>query len=489
MTTAQTRPAERHRPLFHFTPARHWLNDPNGLLHFGGEYHLFFQHNPFGSTHGHMSWGHAVSRDLLAWEDLGVALPEREGRAIFSGSAVVDWHNTSGLGLPDVPPLVALYTGHREGHQAQYLAYSRDRGRTWHDLGEVPVLDRGKCDFRDPKVFWHSGTERWVMAVAHPTERQVEIFRSPSLRDWTSESLFGPAGDTSGPWEVPELFPLMDEDGLERWVLKVDVYPGRPAGGSGCQYFVGTFDGRTFSPTTPARWLDHGPDFYAALSFSDLPGRRVWLGWMNNWRYASRLPTEPWRGTVSVPRELSLAESAEGPVLRQQPVAELDRPQGAEFGVREHTLRDGVPLILTPHALPALDLSLDLAGRGARRLVLHIGSGDQEEVVISCDLGGRRLVLRRTTAPSVGAPEGFDGEYEAPLTAADHLLSLRILVDRSSVEVFAQDGRVVMTALAFPEEAGWTVRAAVQGGDAEVLRSSVYALRRAAPPRPGSGDP
>ncbi len=457
------------------------MNDPNGLLHFGGEYHLFYQHNPFGPIHGHLSWAHAVSRDLVAWEHLGVALPERPDRAIYSGSAVVDWHNTSGLGLGDVPPFVALYTGHRAGHQAQYLAYSQDRGRTWHDPWERPVLDPGKADFRDPRVFWHGETGRWVMAVAHPAERQVEIFSSPNLRDWTPQSVFGPAGDTRGPWEVPELFALTDERGVDHWVLKVDVYPGRPFGRSGGQYFVGTFDGVTFRPTTPARPLDHGPDFYAALSFSDLPGRRVWLGWMNHWRYASRLPTGPWRGTLSFPRELSLVRSAGGPVLRQRPVAELDRLRGAEFRLTGSPLREGVPLTLTPRARPALDLTLDLAGRGARRLDLLIRGGAREEVVLSHDLEGNRLVLRRRTAPSVGAPEGFDGEYGAPLTAGNGLLSLRVLMHRSSVEVFAEDGRVVMTALAFPEEVGWTVAAVARGGDAEVVRSTVCSLA-ASPP-------
>ncbi len=264
---------EPWRPQFHFSPARNWMNDPNGLVFFAGEYHLFYQYNPFGDRWGHMSWGHAVSRDLVHWEHLPVALFEEGGVMIFSGSAVVDWRNTSGFGRPGRPPLVAIYTGHHtdKPRQNQHIAWSLDRGRTWTKYAGNPVLDIGEADFRDPKVFWHAPTRRWVMVVAWPVQRKVRFYASPNLKEWTHLSDFGPAGSTAGIWECPDLFPLpvqRDRPGdpressraerpasrTSRWVLIVNVGSGAPAGGSGCQYFVGDFDGTRFrlDPSYPS---------------------------------------------------------------------------------------------------------------------------------------------------------------------------------------------------------------------------------------------
>jgi sucrose-6-phosphate hydrolase SacC (GH32 family) len=242
---------EPYRPQFHFTPATNWMNDPNGMVFFDGEYHLFYQYNPFGDKWGHMSWGHAVTRDLVHWEHLPVALYEENGVMIFSGSAVVDWKNTSGFGKDGKPPMIAIYTGHYTGKplQNQHIAYSNDRGRTWTKYSGNPVLDIGEKDFRDPKVMWHEPTGRWVMSVAWPVPRKVRFYSSPDLKQWTHLSDFGPAGSTTGIWECPDLFPLRagGRRGVEKWVLVVNVGSGAPAGGSGCQYFVGDFDGKNFT--------------------------------------------------------------------------------------------------------------------------------------------------------------------------------------------------------------------------------------------------
>jgi len=279
---AQPAPSYREpwRPQFHFTPPTNWMNDPNGLVHYDGEYHLFYQFNPFGDKWGHMSWGHAVSRDLTHWKHLPVALHEENDIMIFSGSAVVDWKNTSGFGRNGKPPLVAIYTGHytKKPLQNQQIAYSNDRGRTWTKYAGNPVLDIGEKDFRDPKVIWHEPTKRWIMTVAWPVHRQVRFYSSPNLKDWTHLSDFGPAGSTNGIWECPDLFPMavkevaaggsiLDQSGpdtafsepragelsgaragrqIQKWVLIVNVGSGAPAGGSGGQYFVGDFDGREF---------------------------------------------------------------------------------------------------------------------------------------------------------------------------------------------------------------------------------------------------
>lgn len=248
---AQEPGREPFRPQFHFTPARHWMNDPNGMVYYNGEWHLFYQYNPFGNTWGHMSWGHAVSRDLVRWEHLPLALAEEDGIMIFSGSAVVDWKNSTGFGRDGKPPLVAIYTGHREGRQDQRLASSNDQGRTWTKYSGNPVLDVKMADFRDPKVFWHEGTSKWIMTVALSTEKKVHFYASDDLKSWKYTGEFGPSGEVGGLWECPDLFPLSVGD-TTKWVLIVNINPGGPAGGSACQYFIGSFDGARFAADAPA---------------------------------------------------------------------------------------------------------------------------------------------------------------------------------------------------------------------------------------------
>src|SRR4051812_41450762 len=247
---AQTTYQEPFRPQFHWTPARNWMNDPNGLVYYKGEYHLFYQYNPAGSTWGNISWGHAVSRNLVDWQELPVAIPDAPDGYIFSGSAVVDRENTSGFGTRENPPMVAIYTRatHQCCSQAQALAYSLDRGRTWTKYAGNPVLDIGSGEFRDPKVFWYAPAQRWIMAVVKATEHKVAFYGSSNLKSWTHLSDFGPANATGGVWEVPDLFPLaVDGDRRHtKWVLIVNINPGGIAGGSGAQYFVGDFDGTRF---------------------------------------------------------------------------------------------------------------------------------------------------------------------------------------------------------------------------------------------------
>src|SRR5215207_2428265 len=290
------------RPQYHFTPPQNFMNDPNGLVFYDGEYHLFYQYNPFGDVWGHMSWGHAVSRDLIHWEHLPVALHEEDGVMIFSGSAVVDWQNTSGFGNANFPPLIAIYTGHSEVEQNQNLAYSNDRGRTWTKYSGNPVIAIGSRDFRDPKVFWHEPTHCWVMVTALADQQKVRFDSSPDLIHWTHLSNFGPEGRVDNEWECPDIF-LMNvegQPGFQKWVLKVDVNHSILG-----QYFVGHFDGLCFindASSDQVLRVDYGKDFYAAQSWSNTSvGRRIWIGWMNNWDYAKVIPTAPWRGLFSIP--------------------------------------------------------------------------------------------------------------------------------------------------------------------------------------------
>jgi fructan beta-fructosidase len=461
---------EPYRPQFHFTPARNWMNDPNGLVFFDGEFHLFYQTNPFGDRWGHMSWGHAVSPDLVHWQHLPLALAEEKGVMAFSGSAVVDWKNSSGFGREGRPPLVAVYTGHytEKPLQNQHLAYSNDRGRTWTKHAGNPVLDIGQKDFRDPKVLWHAPSGRWVMVVAWPEERKVRFYASPDLKTWSHLADFGPAGATGGIWECPDLFPLPVEGapGESRWVLIVNLNPGGPAGGSGSQYFVGDFDGSRFTLdesegggaplSTAPLWLDHGPDFYAAVTWSDVPaqdGRRIALGWMSNWDYAQDVPTSPWRSAMSVPRALTLRRTPEGLRLRQEPVRELDGlRRGAPRQFSGGTVAEAAAWLARQASLPSLlDVELTLSGvTAATPFALELSTGPDERTTIAYDPAGRRLAVDRARSGHVGFQATFAGRHEAPLRLADGLCRLRLLLDESSLEVFAQDGEAVITSLLFP---------------------------------------
>jgi fructan beta-fructosidase len=244
--------AEPYRPQFHYTPAKNWMNDPNGLVYYMGEYHLFYQHNPDGNSWGNMSWGHAVSTDLVHWKELPLAIPHDENEMVFSGSAVIDYENTTGFGSRANPAMVAVYTSARKNGpgQDQSLAYSLDRGRTWTKYDGNPVLDIDNNEFRDPKVQWYAPTQSWLMTIVKATERKVAFYSSKDLKSWTHLSDFGPQGAVGGVWECPDLFPLpVDGKSKEqKWVLLVSLNPGHLYGGSGTQYFVGEFDGTTFTP-------------------------------------------------------------------------------------------------------------------------------------------------------------------------------------------------------------------------------------------------
>jgi fructan beta-fructosidase len=374
---AQTTFQEPFRPQFHFTPERNWMNDPNGLVYHDGEYHLFYQYNPFGDKWGHMSWGHAVSSDFVHWKHLPLALSEQGEVMIFSGSAVVDSSNSSGFGKDDQPPMVAIYTGHREETkhakrvEDQRLAYSNDGGRTWAHYSGNPVIDIGSPEFRDPKVFWHEPTNQWIMVVVLSKEKKVRLYASHDLKKWTQLSEFGPAGAWRDPiiWECPDLFPLEveREPSATKWVLIVNINPGGPAGGSGSQYFVGEFDGTRFTPDDAegTLWVDYGSDFYAAVTWSNVPesdGRRILLGWMSNWDYTQHIPTSPWRSAMTVPRSLRLERTSKGLRLVQEPYlffrnrkrfstfrGETDR---TGIGGREDLVRQSGPAILCKEDRP-----------------------------------------------------------------------------------------------------------------------------------------
>ncbi len=611
------------RPQYHFTPQAHWMNDPNGLVFYQGEYHLFYQFNPFGNTWGHMSWGHAVSHDLIHWKHLPLALAEADGMMIFSGSAVVDWHNSSGFGKDGKPPLVAIYTGCRangDGTQFECIAYSNDKGRTWTKYVGNPVIDRHSKDFRDPKVQWYEPSHQWIMTVSLSAEHKVCFYGSSNLKDWKLLSQFGPAGATGGVWECPDLFELPVEGTDERrWVLAVNINPGSVAGGSGGQYFIGQFDGtrfiadahshpqaepefvppgpviadfegpdygawkttgEAFGPgpatgrladqnpvdgyvghglvnsyyhgdattgtlTSPAltisrpylnfligggsqketrmdllvagkvvrtasgqdserlawrswdvreflnqqatlqivdqatggwghisvdqimladapahaaseaaQWFDYGPDYYAAVSWSDIPksdGRRLWIGWMNNWEYGQEVPTSTWRSTMSIPREVGLRKVGSEILLVQKPAREVEYLREKHFVLQSSDVSAANAWITHNHiAGQQLELKFDLQPSTTGVQGVKVLQGAHEATVIGVNRDNGQVFVNRTQSGNANFDPKFSGVYSAPLAKATERVSLDIWVDAGSVEVFVNNGDRLFTALVFP---------------------------------------
>ena len=317
---------EDFRPNFHFTPEENWMNDPNGMFYLNGTYHLYFQYYPEGNVWGPMHWGHATSKDMITWEEQPIALFPDEKGYIFSGSAVVDENNTSGFGKDGKTPVIAIFTYHdpvgekegREDYQSQAIAYSLDEGKTWTKYKGNPVIPNpGIKDFRDPKVIWDDINKQWLMALA--TKEKTLLYTSQDLKEWEKLSEFGEkTGAHNGVWECPDLFPMQVEGSNEqKWVLIQSLNPGGYNGGSGTQYFVGDFDGKNFEPVAGMEaleekhpfWIDFGRDNYAGVTWSNIPdedGRHLFLGWMSNWLYAEKVPTETWRSSMTVARELKL---------------------------------------------------------------------------------------------------------------------------------------------------------------------------------------
>lgn len=482
---------EDYRPQFHFTPARNWMNDPNGPIYYEGEYHLFYQYNPFGIQWGHMSWGHAVSSDLVHWKPLPLALAEENGVMIFSGSTVVDWNNSSGFcsGTGTKPPscLVAIYTGNSDRLQTQNLAYSNDKGRTWTKYAGNPVIDLHLAEFRDPKVFWHEPTSKWVMVTVLASQHKVRFFGSTDLKHWTALSDFGPAGATGGAWECPDLFPLpVDGDVSQtKWVLSVNLNPGGVAGGSGNQYFVGSFDGTSFTSEVSAGktlWADYGADFYASTSFAALPrsdGRRIWLGWLSNWSYGANVPTDPWKGVQSIPRALTLRRFADGIRLVQEPVAELRMLRQRHTVIENRSVEAANRLLYSKGVRgETIEIVAEISPQGASEFGLRVRKGGGQETVIGVNAEKQELFVDRARSGNVTFDKHFSTREAGPITlAAGKSVKLHILVDRSSVEVFGNDGETVLSEAIFPKRSSDGIELYSRDGRARVLKMDVWNLK------------
>jgi fructan beta-fructosidase len=459
---------QQHRPQFHFTPPQMWMNDPNGMVYLDGEYHLFYQHYPDSTVWGPMHWGHAVSKDLIRWEHLPIALYPDSLGYIFSGSAVVDKQNTSGFGRDGRPPLVAIYTYHsedgaREGRndfQTQGIAYSLDNGRTWEKYDGNPVLQNpGIRDFRDPKVFRHEESGQWIMILA--VLDHVELYGSKDLKAWTKLSEFGKsAGAHGGVWECPDLFPLpVEGQQTQKWVMLVSINPGGIYGGSATQYFIGDFDGKEFTNDNTAEsvlWLDHGKDNYAGVTWSNIPeqdGRRIFMGWMSNWQYANVVPTENWRSAMTIARTLELKNTAAGLRLTSTPVKEIDDLRGQTYDlplqqiVATQELAD-VPFdVSTAEIVLEFELSADDNDFGVK-----LSNERGQAVTIGFNAPDNRFYVDRSRSGKSDFSDAFEGIHSAPRLSTDKSVKFHLLVDVASVEVFADDGEVVLTDIFFPDE-------------------------------------
>jgi len=448
--------SEKNRPQFHYSPRTGWMNDPNGMVYFEGDYHLFYQFYPDTTVWGPMHWGHAVSTDLLHWEEKPVALfPDAMGY-IFSGSAVFDRANSSGLGTADNPPLVAIFTYHNpnleskggERFQTQGVAYSTDGGETWQKYDGNPVLDNpGIRDFRDPKVRWHDATGQWVMTLA--VKDRIQFYTSGNVLDWNLASSFGAnLGAHGGVWECPDLFPLPFEDGI-KWVLLVSINPGAISGGSGTQYFVGDFDGKTFIPEQgDTLWLDHGSDNYAGVTWSNT-GEGLFIGWMSNWDYAQTVPTDNWRSAMTLPRQLSLFRDTDGIMrVRSSPVS-LEAIKGANVQQRQElVLQQGSPRLFDNVALSNIHFTLNPGEADTVKIAFSNDQGEAVRLTIALKTG--IYVLDRSAAMKDNFSDSF-AEVDVLEYAVRDKVELQIIKDHGSVELFIDGGRRVMTNLIFPE--------------------------------------
>ncbi len=446
-TNAKLTNESLYRPSFHFTPKQGWMNDPNGMIFLNGQYHLFFQHYPDSTVWGPMHWGHATSSDLVQWKEQPIALYPDSIGMIFSGSAVLDKNNTSGLGRSGIAPLVAIYTQHympgekagRTDFQNQSIAYSLDEGKTWTKYAGNPVLKTPNIkDFRDPKVIWHAPTQKWIMSLA--VADHVEFYSAPNLINWTKESELGKnAFAHGGVWECPDLLHF-NLNGKIIWVLLVSMNPGGPNGGSATQYMVGDFDGHTFKPySNDIKWMDYGPDNYAGVSFSNVEDRNILIGWMSNWNYANVVPTEKWRSAMTVPRELSLIEqnnknaNSNDFLLVSSPVKEMKKAF-SEIMSKENVIPNRIDL----KEMKAVDFEIILSNTF------------NEKLVVGYHADKKQFYIDRTKAGVSNFNDGFAAVAVAPRLSFATNMDLSILLDKTSIELFADGGRTVMTTLFFP---------------------------------------
>ena len=447
---------ESFRPVYHHTPAYGWMNDPNGMFYKDGVYHLYFQYNPYGSVWGNMHWGHSTSTDLMHWKFEGCAIVPDAWGAIFSGSCVVDHENTAGFGKEAV---VAFYTSAKSTPwgdiQMQSMAYSLDNGKTFTKYEGNPILTSSEKDFRDPKVFWYAPGKHWVMILA--VGQHMEIYSSVNLKEWKKESEFGAMqGAHGGVWECPDLVEIPVEGTREKkWVLICNLNPGGPFGGSAAQYFVGSFDGKKFVNESPTqtKWMDWGKDNYATVTWNNAPdGRCIALGWMSNWQYANNVPTRQYRSANTLARDLTLYREGQELYLKSTPSSEVKKARGKKVSIPSFKVSEKHEMVnLFEEKQGAYEVEIVIQNAGASKIAFCLLNDKGEKVSMYYDLNRKQFVMDRSESGKVDFSKDFPAVTVAPVNV-DKELTLRLFVDRSSIEAFGEDGKFVMTNLVFPSQ-------------------------------------
>lgn len=471
---------ESFRSVYHHTPAYGWMNDPNGMFYKDGVYHLYFQYNPYGSVWGNMHWGHSTSTDLMHWKFEGCAIVPDAWGAIFSGSCVVDHENTAGFGKEAV---VAFYTSAKSTPwgdiQMQSMAYSLDNGKTFTKYEGNPIQTSSEKDFRDPKVFWYAPGKHWVMILA--VGQHMEIYSSVNLKEWKKESEFGAMqGAHGGVWECPDLVEIPVEGTREKkWVLICNLNPGGPFGGSAAQYFVGSFDGKKFVNESPTqtKWMDWGKDNYATVTWNNAPdGRCIALGWMSNWQYANNVPTRQYRSANTLARDLTLYREGQELYLKSTPSSEVKKARGKKVSIPSFKVSEKHEMVnLFEEKQGAYEVEIVIQNAGASKIAFCLLNDKGEKVSMYYDLNRKQFVMDRSESGKVDFSKDFPAVTVAPVNV-DKELTLRLFVDRSSIEAFGEDGKFVMTNLVFPTKPYNSIRLYSEGGDYKVENMKIHKL-------------
>ncbi|WP_317163235.1 glycoside hydrolase family 32 protein [Mariniflexile maritimum] len=466
---------ELYRPNFHFTPKKGWMNDPNGMFYKNGYYHLYFQHYPDGNTWGPMHWGHAISTDMVTWKEMPIAIYPDEKGYIFSGSSVVDVNNSSGFSKNGIEPIIAMFTYHdmdgekagKINYQSQAIAYSLDEGQTFTKYSENPVIKNpGIKDFRDPKMVWDSIHEKWLMVLA--AGQKIMFYSSSNLKDWKLESDFGDGiGAHGGVWECPDFFPMVVQGTDEiKWVLLVSINPGGPNSGSATQYFIGDFDGKQFkidpsfeddlnSTEHKSIWIDYGRDNYAGVTWSNIPdsnGRKLFMGWMSNWEYANVVPTETWRSAMTVARQIELQKVNTSYRLLFQPVKELSNYRSTKFK-KESIVINGDTKIIDSKAidLSSTEINFKISDLNNSGFTFKLTNKQGDTLAFGYNNSDKNFFVDRRKSGKTAFSEKFaDRVSIAKRTSTNKDFIGTIIIDKTSIELFFDNGETVMTEIFFP---------------------------------------
>ena len=502
--TFDTSNTDYYRPEYHHTPLYGWMNDANGLVYKDGEYHLYFQYNPYGSKWGNMHWGHSVSKDLVHWQHLDPAIARDTLGHIFSGSTVIDKNNSAGYGRD---AMIAFYTSASDEHgQIQCMAYSNDNGRTYTKYEKNPILTPfdGLKDFRDPKVFWYEPAQKWYMIVS--ADKNMRFYSSTDLKQWEYLSQFGEGyGVQPNQFECPDFIQLPVDGNKDnmKWVMIVNINPGCPFGGSATEYFIGDFDGKEFKCDTDksvTKWLDFGKDHYATVCFSNTGDRIIAVPWMSNWQYANVTPIRQYRGANALPRELSLYTKNGEIYMAANVVKETEALRKSTRNIESISV-EGETVIdsITDGLNSGVELEMDIVPGKAQTVGFDIMNAKGEKTKIYLDLKSGRAVMDRTESGLIAFGEKAEPHFKenhdrrktesinyindfalgtwAPLSLCEgKSYHLNVFVDKCSVELFVDGGRIAMTNLVFPTEVYNSLRFYTEGGKAEVKNLSIHKL-------------